>query len=162
MVMTSTVKLSFVKNSFFMVKFYILHKREFSDTNYESGKPCQHFDWMLQTWSANWEATTSTISRPKTHFHGQKLLQTFRVITDFSWSKFLGHFGSITTQNFMVRLHSLPTECFIVNIHSMTTDFQSPFHSKKHDVMLKWCHLSKRQEKMVLYVSFFEHTEWIA
>jgi len=29
-------------------------KRVFSDTNFEIGKPCQRFDWMLQTSSGWW------------------------------------------------------------------------------------------------------------
>jgi len=29
-------------------------KREISDTSFEIGKPCQHFDWMLQS-SSGWK-----------------------------------------------------------------------------------------------------------
>jgi len=43
---------------------WLLHKwkREFSDTNFEIGKPWRHFDWTLQS-STGWKVKTEAFSR---------------------------------------------------------------------------------------------------
>ena len=79
-------------------------KREFSDTNFEIGKPCQHFDWNLQGESEAFSQNVGKVFRSQSWY--QRSIQSKRR-QGFPTSKLVSE--NSLFQSTHKPLHSYPT-----------------------------------------------------